>query len=157
MRGIAIAPPGAPADAKAITRLLPRRDNRRDRDVAGDHDGRVGTATKSTCQGRVAAATECSRVAGRSNGLLARRLLSEVGCAGQKHGLCLMCLVLLSDRPDNQDMSLSRRDRERLGADIVARIDVERRERTRRRLAWLVAIVSLVLAAVAVAHGYGLM
>ena len=68
-----------------------------------------------------------------------------------------MCLVLLSDRPDNQDMSLSRRDRERLGADIVARIDVERRERTRRRLAWLVAIVSLVLAAVAVAHGYGLM
>jgi hypothetical protein len=25
---------GAPADAKAITRLVPRRDNRRDRDVA---------------------------------------------------------------------------------------------------------------------------
>jgi hypothetical protein len=33
-RGIAIARPAPRADAKAITRLVPRRDNRRDRDVA---------------------------------------------------------------------------------------------------------------------------
>jgi hypothetical protein len=54
-------------------------------------------------------------------------------------------------------MNLSWDDRDRLAADIVARIDVQRRKRMRRRLAWLIAIASLLVGAVTLAHGYGLM
>jgi len=53
-------------------------------------------------------------------------------------------------------MSLSQRDRELIAAEVVGRLTQERRERVRRWLKWIVPIASLTLAAVAVAHGYGL-
>ena len=73
-RGIATALPAPRADAKAITRLVPRRDNRRDRDVAEalvlgdapDEGARPEQPTRRPHRGplarrRIARPTTCAR------------------------------------------------------------------------------------------------
>jgi hypothetical protein len=53
-------------------------------------------------------------------------------------------------------MSLSQRDLQLIAAEVVGQLDRERRERFWRWTKWALAIASLALAAVGVAHGYRL-
>lgn len=54
-------------------------------------------------------------------------------------------------------MTFGRRNQELLAQEIVDRINRKRRAQLLRRLAWAISIASLLLAALALAHAYGVL